>query len=296
MNWNDIKYFLAVARALSLTDAARELQVTQSTVARRLAALEESLGASLFLRRPDGYKLTERGAALIGVASEAEAYLYRIQREAAVPIDAMTGTVRVALPELLGQQLLIPSFATFLERYPDIHLEFFADVRPEKLTTSQDDVLLRLVQPTHGDYYVRRIGSIVLGLYCSPDYVERHGLPRRDADFGAHRLIGWDQHLTYLPLARWMIDKAPNAVVAVRTNSMSAQLMAAAAGMGIAVLPAIVARRHGLIRALGDEEPFQSGLWLLQHADTRRSARVEAVSDHLSSFVKSHAAELESAE
>jgi DNA-binding transcriptional LysR family regulator len=296
MNWNDIRYFLVVARTLSLTDAARELQVTQSTVARRLVALEKSLGASLFLRRPDGYQLTERGAALIGAASEAEAYLHRVQREAAAPIDSMTGTVRVALPELLGQQLLIPSFATFQERYPDVHLDFIADVRPEKLTTRQDDVLLRLVQPTHGDYYVRRIGSIILGLYCSADYASRHGLPRRDADLGAHRLIGWDQHLTYLPLARWMIDKAPNAMMAVRTHSMSSQLAAAEAGMGIAVLPAIVARKHGLVRTLGDEEPFQAGLWLLQHADTRRAARVEAVSDHLSSFVKSHAAELESAE
>lgn len=296
MNWNDIRFFLVVARTLNLTEAARELRVNQSTVARRIAALEGSLGASLFLRRPDGYQLTERGQALVGVSAEAEAHMRRIEREAAAPANEVSGAVRIALPELLGQQMLIPGFAHFMEQYPDLRLEFIADVRPEKLSSRQDDVLLRLTQPAHGDYSVRRIGSIVLGAYCSDDYAGRHGLPLKDSDLASHRLVAWDDHLNFLPMARWMIDKAPGNLPVIKAHSLGTQLAAATAGIGIAVLPCAVARKHGLLRALSDENPFHAGLWLLQHASTRHSARVKAVTKHLVATVAAQSADLESAD
>lgn len=292
MNWNDLRFFLVVARTHSLTEASRELLVNQSTVARRISALEDALGASLFLRGPDGYELTEMGETLVGPAEEAEAQMRRIERGGAVPPNQLSGTVRVALPELLGQQVLIPRLRGFYLRFPDIHLELIADVRPARLSNRDEDVLLRLIRPTHGDYYVRRVGGLVIGLYGAPDYIARHGAPVRDADLATHRLIGWETSLSYLPLARWLEDKVPEGLFYLRTHTMGAQFAAVLAGLGLAVLPAIVAKANNLVRVLVEEEPHRSDLWLLQNADTRRSARVNAVADHFADVIASEATAL----
>lgn len=293
MNWNDLHFFLVVARTHSLTEAARELGVNQSTVARRISALEDALGASLFLKSPDGYELTEMGKALLPPAEEAEAQMRRIERGGAVPPDQLSGTVRVALPELLGQQLFIPRLREFYLRYPDIHLELIADVRTARLSSREEDVLLRLIRPTHGDYYVRRLGGLALGLYGTPDYIAQRGAPRRDGDLVTHRLIGWDRSLSYLPLARWLEEKAPEGAFCLRTHTMGAQFAAVLAGLGLAVLPVIVAKASNLVRVLVEEDPHRSDLWLLQHPDTRRSARVNAVADHFVGVIASEAAALE---
>lgn len=284
MDWNDLRFFLAVARSRSLTEAGRKLRTSPATVARRIAALEHALGAALFAKSHDGYLPTAQGEALIGPAEQAEAHMLWLQRSGAVPAEALGGVVRLAMPELLGQHFIIPALAAFCQEYPRIGVEAVADVRPLTLKDREADLLVRLVRPTHGEYTVRRIGGVALGLYGSAEYVSAHGNPRTFGELAQHRLIGWEARMGFLPLSRWLADAVPTANVVFRAHTMSAQLSAAEAGIGLAVLPAFVARKFGLIRVVAEEEPFRSDIWLLQAADALSFARVRLLADHLTAL------------
>lgn len=292
LDWNDLRYFLAVARAHSLTEAARVLRVSQATIARRIQALEQALSAPLFTKSHDGYALTAQGEALLPPAEQAEAQMLWLERGGAVPADEEAGIVRLAMPELLGQHFIIPGLAPFCEAHPQIRLEAVADVRPVSLKRREADVLVRLVRPTHGDYTLKRVGSIALALYASPAYAARHGVPEIAAEMEHHRFIGWDAGFGFLPFSGWLVDAIPAAQVAFRAHTMSAQLAAVEAGLGLAVLPAFVARKFGFTRALVQETPFFSDIWLLHAADTQHVTRVRLLADHLSDLLTGYADEL----
>jgi len=281
LDWNDLRYFLAVARSHSLTEAGRELGTSPATVARRIAALEHALGAGLFAKSNDGYLLTAQGEALTGPAEQAEAHLLWLERSGAVPSDALSGVVRIAMPELLGQHFIIPSLAEFGQKYPHIGVEAVADVRPLTLKEREADLLVRLVRPANGDYTVRKIGGISLCLYGSQRYVSTHGTPRTFTDLAGHRLIGWEARMNFLPFSRWLGDAVPTQNLVFRAHTMTAQLSAVDAGIGLAVLPAFVARKYGLVRVVEDEAPFRSDIWLLQASDAQSFARVRVLADHL---------------
>ena len=238
--------------------------------------------------------LTEAGEALLQPAEQVEAQLLSLERGATMPRDALTGIVRLAVPEFLGQHLIIPGLTELQKRYPMIGLELIADVRPMRLTRREADVLVRLVQPNQGTYLVRRIGGIVLALYGSASYLAAHGMPGRSGELSGHRLIGWESGLGFLPLAQWLQNMAAAPNFVIRAHTMGAQLAAVEAGLGLAVLPAFVARKYGLIRVLGAEPPFQSDIWLLQEAEAHKLARVRAVVDHVSHVVSQAMPQLES--
>lgn len=293
MDWNDLRYFLAVARLHSLTEAARELRVSQSTIARRITALEQSLDATLFTKRPDGYSLTASGQALLDPAEQAEAQLLLLERSAARPSDDIAGVVRLAMPELLGQEFIVPTLEPFCRKHGSIQLEVLADVRAQSLVRRDADVLVRLVRPLQGDHIVRRVCSIKLALYGSSSYIENHGVPSNISDLANHQLIGWNRDVGYLPFYNWLTDAAGVAShFCLRTHTMSAQLAAVQSNIGLAVLPGFIGRKYGLIRVLTAHEPFTSDVWLLQAATSHTFARVRAVSDHIADVLTKGADEL----
>lgn len=290
LDWNDLRYFLAVARLHSLTEASRELRVSQATIARRIAALEHTIGRGLFAKRHDGYSLTTAGEALFEPAEQAEAHLLWLERGAAFPAESLAGIVRLAIPELLGQHFIIPSLADFSERHPSIRLEVIADVRPMRLSRREADVLVRLVHPTQGDYLVRRVGRIALALYGSPAYLAAHGSPAVPSDLLNHRMIGWEAELGFLPFSRWLLDALPETNVVFRAHTMSAQLAAVEANLGLAVLPAFVAKKFGLVRVLKEEAPFSSDIWMLQAPGSGSFARVRVLADHVAEALQQSSA------
>jgi DNA-binding transcriptional LysR family regulator len=289
LDWNDLRYFLAVARVHNLTEASRTLMVSPATIARRIAALEQALDARLFTKRPDGYALTASGEAMLPRAEQAEAQLLSLERDGAIPAESLAGTVRLAIPELLGQHLIIPSLDRFYQKFPDIKLEITADVRPVNLAKRQADVVVRLVRPSHGDYLVKRVGSIALGLYGSAAYLEARGVPGTLEELADHRLIGWGNDLGYLPFSRWLFDAAPHQNIVFRAHTMSAQLSAVQANIGLAVLPAFIARKLGLVRALKQHAHFSSDIWQLQLSDAEAIPRISALVGHLSKTLASSA-------
>ncbi len=181
LDWDDLRFFLAIARTGSLTAAARELRVTQSTVGRRLASLESSLGARLLHRTPEGYVLTLAGEAILGQAERVEAEALSVERAVGGRDAQLEGIVRVAAVETLASHVLAPCFCALQSRSPEIVIELLADVRQLSLAMREADVAVRLSRFEQHDLIARRIGGLAYGLYASPAYLERHGEP----DFGA---------------------------------------------------------------------------------------------------------------
>ena len=284
MNWDDLQPFLAVARTGSLSEAARRLGTSPSTVGRRLDALEAAIGAKLFDRRPDGYSLTLRGQALLPAADRVEDEVRSLARAAAAAEGQPEGIVRIAMPELLGQYLIVPSFEALHAQHPGLRLEILADVRPLRLSRREADVLVRLARPSQGSYTVQRIGRIALGLYGAAPYLARRGSPKAAAELAGHALIGWDDELAYLPIAQWLDERAGDTPFAMRTTNMASQLAAAQVGLGLAVLPAFIGESTGLRRVLQDEPMLRLDVWLMVREELRKTARVAAVAEHIAGF------------
>lgn len=279
--WDDLRYFLAIVRAHSLTDAGRHLGVSPSTVSRWIDTLEQVLGRRLFRRRRDGYALTPAGGMLVADAEAAEARILSLQRNAGAEPADPAGVVRLATPELLAHELIIPHLGDILEAYPTLCLELLSNVHPVSLAREEADIIVRAVRPTQGAYTARRITRVGVGLFASDTYLARYGMPASPADLAGHRLITWDRDLAFLKMAGWVTAIAEEASVALRTTTYTAQLAACRAGCGLAALPIMIGEKHALRRVPLGLSPLLLDLWLIVRTDLRVIRRVEVVCDFL---------------
>ncbi|WP_296947821.1 LysR family transcriptional regulator [uncultured Massilia sp.] len=284
MDWNDLKYFLEVARGGSLTRAAQALRVSQSTVGRRIAELESRLGARLFARHQTGYFLTDEGRGMLARAEAVEENMLAFERGASGLNPGVSGTVRLATSDNLASDLVIPALPAFMARHPRLRLDILTTTATVALGGREADLALRVVQPTHGNLRVRRLGELSYGVYGRRDYLDRH--PAAGADPLAGRaIIGWDESHAHLPAAQWLAARVAPAQVVLATSSLRTQIAAVQAGLGLAVLPDFLAVGDGMVRVLGADQVFSNGVWLAMHADLGASARVRAVADFLADVV-----------
>lgn len=281
MDWNDLKFFLAVAQEKTLSAAAAQLGVSPSTVSRRIDMLERALNVQLFRAHRGGYSLTSAGTDLVPVAERASAQMRVFERNAQARDKDHSGPVCIEAPELLGQDVILPLLAGFMESYPAIRIELRASVRPSRLVSEDADIVLRLVRPTQGPYKLRKLGQIPFNLYASPDYIRQHGVPAEPNALHQHRVIGWSEDLNYLIMVSWLDSICPGLQPSLRLNSLGAQLGAARRGFGWAVLPAFAAESAGLVSCLPNVPVINPDLWLLVHAQSAILPRVALVRDHL---------------
>ena len=284
MDWNDLKFFLAVARTGSLTRASASLRASQSTVARRIGELEDSLRARLFERHQTGYLLTDEGQEILKRAEAVEEGMLAVERGAAALDANVSGTVRLATSENLASDLVIPALPAFLQRHPNLQLEIVTTTTTVELGRREADLALRVVRPTSGNLKVRGLGTMTYGVYASRDYLERH--PQTGSDPLAGRaVITWDEAHGHLPAARWWAGKVAPEQVVLATSSLPTQIAAVCAGLGLAIVPDFLATAPQLVRVVPPEAVFSNGVWLVTHADLSASARVRAVSGFLAEIV-----------
>lgn len=289
MNWDDVKILLAIARAGGLSRAAKTLGVSVSTVHRRANELERSLKATLFSRGADGYTLTDAGHTYFTIAEQAEEHLTAMERGR---IPSHESVVRIALPELLGQQIVLPELGRLQSKRPELRLEISTSVVPVEFSRREADVSVRLVRPKSGRYSVRRIGRICFGLFCSREYL-RDAQPLNAArDISSHKLIGWDRDLKFVFLAQWLDDVSAGGVPAMSFDTLNAQLLAAVAGYGIALLPTYSAVQAELIQVLPNVATFDQGIWMLRHRDTGKSRYADEVCTAIEEAIRQHRSQL----
>ncbi len=285
LDWNDLRYLLAVARGGTLAGAAKALGVDDSTVSRRVARLEARIEARLFERAGDGrLRPTPAGAAAVERAERMELEVEGLRDSVTGADTVCAGTVRLTSVPLLVNRLLVPALPGLLDRHPALHLELVADPSDLSLRRREADMALRLARPRSGGRSVlaRRIGTLGYEVYAA-----------RSLSAAAAADLPWvtyDEAFAHLPQARWIAADLECGGTAARfvVNDGEALLEAVAAGLGKSLLPSIVAQRDPRLARLAatDGNPvLERELWLLVHRELRGLARIEAVSDWLSGLV-----------
>jgi DNA-binding transcriptional LysR family regulator len=287
LDWDDLRFFLALARHGSLSAAAKELHVAQSTVGRRLASLEASLGVRLLNRTPDGYAPTLAGDGVRLHAERLELEAMSLERDVGGRDVRMAGLVRVACAETVATHILAPGLASLHIQQPDIMIELIPSLRELSLSMREADISIRLRQPDQHDLVVRRLGAIAFGLYASPDYLNRHG----ELDFAGgcpgHHLITQLQDIQDVTQTGWLADLAPRARVALQTGSHEAAVAAAVHGGGLACLARFRADREEGLQRLPAPLPIPAaGLWLVVHRDNRQTPRIRVALTHITACVR----------
>lgn len=276
-SWDDLRVFLAVHRRSSHAAAGRELGVDATTIGRRLGALERSLGARLFDRTPSGLAPTEAGAALFARAERIEAEVLASEREIRGTDARLTGAVRVTAGDGLVHYVLVPALAELRRTHPGISVELRADTRSLDLSRREADVAVRLSRPREPSLVARRLGAMRFGLYAGRAYLARRGAPRTAGDLADHDFVGFEASLDDLPQVRWLRRAVPAVRWAVRASTTTAQVLACAEGLGVALLPTFAAADARLVPLLPRLACPSREAWIVVHEDVRRNARVEAV-------------------
>ena len=293
LDWDDLRFFLALARHGSLSAAAKELHVAQSTVGRRLASLEASLGVRLLNRTPDGYAPTQAGEGVRAHAERLEAEAMSLERDVGGRDVRMAGLVRVTCAETVATHILAPGLASLHVQQPDIMVELIPNPRELSLSMREADVSVRLKQPDQHDLVVRRIGTIAFGLYASPGYLDRHGdLDVADGCPG-HHLITQLEDIEDATQTGWLADLAPRARVAMQTSSHEAAVAAAVHGGGLACLARFRAdQEQGLNRLLVPPPIPSASIWLVVRRDNRQTPRIRVALTHITECVRQMAPKL----
>ena len=277
-DWNDFRYFLAIARSGSLAGAARELGVEHTTVGRRLSALEAELGARLFLRGPDGLVATETGRGVLPLAQEIETRFEAIERRVSGGDDRIEGTVRFSISEALSSYF-VKHFAALREQHPGLIVQISSSNHASDLMRGESDLAVRAREVTEPDLLARKVGCAGWSLYAAPDYIARKGTPPNPEDLRGHDVIGFDDSLRKTPGGLWLDANAEGANVVMRGNSIVAAINAAICGMGIGAVPCFLAENEPLLRRLTPRVLGGRDIFLVVHPDLARVARVRAVMD-----------------
>lgn len=293
-DWNDLRHFLAVARAGSTLAAAKVLGTSQSTVHRRLAELEARIGRQLVKRHPTGYRLTELGEQLLPFAERAEEAVTAFERQSLASDQDLAGTIRVTCASTVADRLAkSPLIDAFHARYPGLRVELVITDRLLDLSKGEADIAIRSGEPRDEALVGRTIAEIPWAVYASRCYVERHGRPERAEDIAHHFVVACDGEIANYAAARWLRTVAPHATVAARSDNWPGFVSAVKSGVGLGPLPIHNGdRERELVRLLDTAPELVTQFCLLMHRDMRRTPRVRAFFDFVVTEIKAFRAML----
>lgn len=274
-NWNDLKLVLAIARAGTLGGGATALGVNHSTAFRRLNGLEEKIGVRLFERLPGGiYRTTTEGERVATTAERIETEADALDREITGQDQRLSGALRVTSSETLAYGVLTAQLARFRLRHPGIVVELVVDNRVLSLSRREADIALRVTRPKEPDLFGRKLADIGWAIYVAPARLADTSA----TDLHQRDFIGWGAEVTGIAAADWLAEKLEPQRIVYRANSLINQFTAARAGIGHVLLPCYLGDNDpGLVRTLPEPIPeLTRELWIVTHADLRKTARVRA--------------------
>ena len=280
LNWDDLHYFVVLAREGTLSAAARALSVDHVTVARHVAALEAGSGLKLVDRRARLYRLTEDGQRIAALASPMEEAAFAVERAVRAAGPGISGEVAISAPPSLANALIAPRLIELRRQHPGIHLKLIGEKRSASLTRREADLALRLSRPTEPGLIVRKIGHFAFSLYGAPSYLKE--TPPHALSF-----IAYDASMDDAPQQLWLKSIAGKREIVLRTSDLENQAAATRAGVGLAALP----------HFLGDGDPqlpryeakageVARDVWLVVHRDLRRAPAIRAVMEFLARCLK----------
>jgi DNA-binding transcriptional LysR family regulator len=281
-DWGDLRFFLAVARAGSTLAAARELGVNQTTVARRIAALEESLGLRLFDRNQDGYCVSEAGAEFVPYAERVAGEAVTFSRLVEQRKRNFSGVVRLTTPDALANLLVTPALAEFIELYPDIGVEVIGTDARLDLSRGEADIALRAGKmPSDPGVVVRKLAECPWGIYCSDSYAKKHGMPKSLAEVNDHYMVGPDANLAAYEHFAFIARETPRAKIRSVCSTVMNMVVAIKAGHGVGALPYTLAHgQEGLVECCRFGE-LKYSFYLVTPKVLKDLPRIKAFSDFL---------------
>jgi len=282
--WDDVHLFLAIARAGTLSAAGPRIGLTQPTAGRRLRALEEAVGVTLFQRTSQGFRLTEAGEAMLRHAERMEQESVALERRLFGDARDTGGVLRVSTSEWFARQVLGPALATFTVAHPLVTIEIVAESRLLDLDRQEADVVFRFVPFDRADIVQRRFTNVRYALYAAQSYLDARGVLEAHGGEG-HGIITMDRALDAAADVAWLRARFPGAHYTVRSNSRDVQATACVHGAGLAVLPRVIGDALPLVRLDVGEEPPGRVVWLGYHRDLKGLARLRAFVDHVRAAV-----------
>ncbi len=276
LDWNDVRIFLAVASEGSTLAASKKLNINQTTVGRRMHALETALGLSLFERDTRGYSLTSQGKALFDVAANMRDDAELVLTRASHLRRASDGKIRVSAAHSSMSLWVLPLISEFRKQHPDIHFETNAADRYVSLETGEADVAIRAADAIKGDtLMVKKLPSVRWGIYCSKSYLAARGMPRSTDELIDHAVLNYPRAMIQgVKLLTWLeqfVDRTKIVSTADSIDTMSASLRTE---MAVGVLPCVEGDlRPDLVMCFTTEE-LTSGLWLVASKEAYQEPRV----------------------
>lgn len=278
MDWDNLRFFLELARTGTLAGAARRLGVEHTTVSRRIQALEKQMGAVLFAREAGGHRLAEAGRQLLPSIEAMEAAVLGVERNAVSAHSGPSGLVRVGATEGFGTLILAPHLARLTQKHPHLSIDLLALPRMLHLSRREADIVISLERPTRGSVIEARLTDYVLHLYGQRDYLARSPAIHQREDLSHHAFISYVDDLLFTKELQFLEPLCRPERLAFRSTSITAQYEAVRAGAGLAVLPAFLADRDPLLaQVLPHEARFTRTFWMSMPAEGKHTSRIQAV-------------------
>ena len=281
MDWDNLRVFLAVARAGQFVGAAKQLRIDHATVGRRITTLEQSLNAKLFERRTTGVSLTEAGVKLLASAERMESEWLQTQASLSDKNIELSGAVRIGAPDGLSTYYLTRCFKDFCDKHPDITIQLVPMPQVIMLNKREVDIIITLEKPDSGRFVTRKLTNYSLGLYGAKTYLETHSAPQTQDDLLNHRLIGYVEDYAFLSALDYVRDLYEGAKTSFECVSAVGQLEAVKCGMGLGVAHNYIAHHHSDLVQVMRERRATRSYWLVIHEDMRGLGRIKAVYDHI---------------
>lgn len=285
MNWDDVRIFLAVARAGQILGAARRLGLNHATVSRRVAALEEAMRAKLFHRLTTGTEPTVAGEQLLATAERMEADMIAARAGIAGEGEAVTGTLRIGTPDGFGVAFLAPRLGALTAKHPGLAVQLVPVPRSFSLSRREADIAITVDRPTEGRLVAGKLVDYSLGLYASRAYAAEHGLPERARELSEHRLVGYVPDLVISPTLDYAAEISEDWRADFAVSSAMGQVEAVRAGAGIGILHTFIARAHGDLVPLAWAAPIRRSYWLVYHESMRPMRRIQAAAAFIGELV-----------
>jgi len=286
LEWDDMRFFLTVARVGTLSAASVQLKVDHTTVARRISRLEISLNTSLFLRKNSGYELTAAGEKLLGTAQTMEAAMLAAEVEVGDRNHSLAGVVRIGAPDGFGSYFIAPRLKEFCDANPALEIELVATARIFNLTKRESDIAISLAMPQQGRVVGRKLVDYALYLYGTEEYFLSAPPIRSTEDLGQHRFIGYIEDLLFSQELNYQPKISSSRVPQLRSTNLIAQLNAVLSGLGLAVLPAFIGQSiPNLVPVLPDRVKLMRTFYLHLNEDGHRISRIRETADYLIAVV-----------
>lgn len=278
-NWNDLRIFLEVYRAGSLSGAARHLRIDVSTVSRRIASLERSLSAPVFERHPSGLKLTFKGKEILTSVEAMESQLLATAGAGVASLNQhLKGEVRIGTMEGIASFYLAKKLSDFSHQYPDLHVELITSPHQVHVNRREADVFLSFYPYEAKGLDIMPVGKFKLYLYASDEYIRNHGIPENKEQLKQHKFVSYIDDLVELDTVRWLDEIIANPQIVFSSSSMIAQMFAASGGCGLVMLPDFMHAEHYGMQKVLDQTLFSERvIWLSVHKELRFLPKIKTV-------------------